>query len=201
MILAAVLNPEMFPATEDEISRLKRGDPEAVAGALARYQNRLYRYLSRIVRDPALAEDLFQQTWLRVMEKISSYRAGRSFEPWLFSVAHNLAIDHLRRKPAGSLDAPGESGVSPLERLVSEGPDPLDRVLEHERAAALAAAMEDLPGIHREVITLRFEEELKLEQIAEVANIPLSTVKSRLRRALQGLRARLELAGAGNQGV
>ena len=72
------------------------------------------------------------------------------------------------------------------------GPDPLEAVLEFERGSILAAALADLPAIHREVLTLRFEEEMKLEQIAEVAGIPLSTVKSRLSRALEGLRLRVE---------
>jgi RNA polymerase sigma factor (sigma-70 family) len=70
---------------------------------ISRYQHRLYRYLLRLVREPAAADDLFQQTWLRVMEKIGRYDARRNFESWLFSVAHNLAIDawrgQARRKP------------------------------------------------------------------------------------------------------
>jgi RNA polymerase sigma-70 factor (ECF subfamily) len=110
----------------------------------------------------------------------------------LFSVAHNLAVDFWRAKRGDSLDAVADSGDSPGERLPATGPDALEQLLDFERGAMLAACMNDLPAIHREVLTLRFEEDMKLEEIAEVAGIPLSTVKSRLRRALEGLREALE---------
>jgi len=146
----------------------------------------------RLVQDPATAEDLFQQTWIRLMEKIGSYDARRSFEAWLFAIARNLAIDHLRRRRAISLDEQDESGQAPMDRLTAGGRDALEQLLDFERGALLAAAITELPAIHREVLTLRFEEEMKLEQIAEIAAIPLSTVKSRLHRALESLRIRIE---------
>jgi len=192
MILAAAVNPETYSNADDEIARLRRGDPDALTGILSRYQHRLYRFLSRLVQDPSLADDLFQQTWLRVMQKIGSYDARARFDTWLFSVAHNLAIDHLRRQRSRSLDEPDDSGASPADRLPSVGPNPLEEFLESERAAILAAAIQELPAIHREVLSLRFEEGMKLEQIAEVAAVPLSTVKSRLHRALDSLRDEVE---------
>jgi len=193
MILAAAMNPGAFSGAQDAIARMRRGDPDAVAAMISRYQHRLYRYLLRLVREPAAADDLFQQTWLRVMEKIGRYDARRNFEAWLFSVAHNLAIDAWRDKRGESLDDGGDAGAPPTERLRSGDPDALERLLDFERGAMLAACMHELPGIHREVLTLRFEEDMKLEEIAEVAGIPLSTVKSRLRRALEGLRAAMEV--------
>jgi RNA polymerase sigma-70 factor (ECF subfamily) len=191
MILAAAIDPDVLP-THDAIARLRRGDLDGLAELLPQYQLRLYRFLLRIVQDPALAEDLFQQTWLRVVEKISLYEGRRPFDSWLFSVAHNLAVDHLRRRRGVSLDDSGESGQAPVDRLPARGDDPLERVLEYERAAILAEAMQLLPVIHREVLTLRFEEGMPLEQIAEVAAIPLSTVKSRLHRAIENLRKEVE---------
>lgn len=180
MILAAAMSLDTFH------------NPDEIVAALSQYQHRLYRFLVRIVQDPAAAEDLFQQTWMKVIQKSSKYDARSRFDTWLFTVAHNLAIDHLRRKRASSLDEPDESGVSRADRLVASGSDPLERLLEFERGAMLVAAMSELPAIHREVLTLRFEEEMKLEEIAEVTGIPLSTVKSRLHRALEGLRSILE---------
>ncbi|HVN06690.1 MAG TPA: sigma-70 family RNA polymerase sigma factor, partial [Bryobacteraceae bacterium] len=106
MILAAAMNPEAFSGVEDSIVRLRKGDPDALAAIISRYQHRLYRYLLRLVHDPAVADDLFQQTWLRVMEKIGHYDARRSFEGWLFAVAHNLAVDSWRVKGSESLDEP-----------------------------------------------------------------------------------------------
>jgi RNA polymerase sigma-70 factor (ECF subfamily) len=191
MILAASMNPDALSAAEDSISRLKRGDVRALEGVMAPYQQRLYRFLLRLTQEQAAAEDLFQLTWIRVMEKIGRYDARLSFTPWLFAVARNLAIDYLRQRRAGSLDAPDDSAIAPLERLKAGDLDPLEQLLEYERGAILAAAISRLPVIHREVLTLRFEEDMKLEQIAEVAGIPLSTVKSRLLRAMETLRGRL----------
>jgi RNA polymerase sigma-70 factor (ECF subfamily) len=192
MILAASMNPDALTGSEDSISRLRRGDLNALSELMTRYQHRMYRFLLRLTQDPGMAEDLFQQTWLRVIEKIGRYDARRQFEPWLFSVARNLAIDYLRQRRPHSLDAPDDWGAAPLDRLAADDQDPLEQLLEFERGSVLASALAELPLIHREVLTLRFEEELKLEQIAEISGIPLSTVKSRLLRALSSLRMRLK---------
>jgi len=181
---------------EDELSRLRRGDPEALGALVERYQHRLYRYLCRMVSDPAAAEDLFQQTWLRVAEQIRRYDERRNFDAWLFRVAHNLAIDSLRRYRPESLDEPLPSGESRVERLPADAPSALDLVVEREWSGKIAGAIEQLPAIYREVLALRFEEEMKLEEISESLSAPLSTVKTRLRRALEGLRERLEASGA-----
>jgi RNA polymerase sigma-70 factor (ECF subfamily) len=201
MILAATMNPEALSGTDDVIVRMRRGDPDALAAMISRYQHRLYRYLLRLVREPATADDLFQQTWLRVMEKIGRYDASRNFEAWLFSVAHNLAIDFWRGKRGESLDDAGESDEAPSERLRAGGVDALERLLDFERGAMLAACIHGLPAIHREVLTLRFEEDMKLEEIAEVAGIPLPTVKSRLKRALEGLREAMAARPPGRRGA
>jgi RNA polymerase sigma-70 factor (ECF subfamily) len=193
MILAATMNQETLPGIDDTIARVRRGDTDALADLLSQYQHRLYRFLARLVQDPPTAEDLSQQTWLRVMQKIGKYNARSKFDTWLFSVAHNLAIDHLRRRRDGSLDVPDETRATPAERLVSRSPDPLEQLLDWERGTVLASAVNGLPAIHREVISLRFEEGMKLGQIADIAGVPLSTVKSRLLRALESLRTRLEV--------
>jgi RNA polymerase sigma-70 factor (ECF subfamily) len=173
---------------ESELTRLRGGDLDALTVLVERYQNRLYRYLLRLVKQPGTAEDLFQQTWIRVMERIRSYDPQRSFEAWLFSVAHNLAIDYLRRYRPESLDEPLPSGQSREELLPGTGPSALERLLAHEQKEWLAEAMTELPVVYREVLTLRFEEEMKLEEIATVLVVPLSTVKTRLHRGLKGLR-------------
>ena len=186
-------------AGETEAARLRRGDPSAFEEVLARYQHRLYRYLLRFVRDRALAEDLFQQSWLRVVQKIGQYDPRRNFEAWLFSVARNLAIDHLRRYKPESLDEPlaGDAQEETrAARLSGGGPSALERVMERERWERLEAALGLLPLIYREALSLRFEEEMKIEEIAGVLNVPLSTAKTRLRRGLEQLRQVLEAQGA-----
>jgi len=175
-------------SVEDELTRLRKGDMDALGALIEQHQARLYRYLLRLVHDPATAEDLFQHTWIRVAEKIRSYDPKRSFDNWLFTVARNLAFDHMRRYRPESLDEPLPSGESRVEMLASESPGAMEEMLGTERAASVGAAMETLPLIFREVLSLRFEEDMKLEEIAGLLQIPLSTVKSRLRRALEELR-------------
>jgi RNA polymerase sigma-70 factor, ECF subfamily len=180
---------------EAAVSQLRRGDLDALSTLIARYQNRLYRYLLRLVRQPAEAEDLFQQTWLRVAEKIRKYDPSWSFDAWLFTLARNLAFDHLRRNRTQSLDQPvneGSEGGAVVSQLASSEAGPFDQLLAHERATRLAGAIENLPVSYREVLSLRFEEEMKLEEIAFVLSAPLSTVKSRLRRSLEQLREMLD---------
>jgi RNA polymerase sigma-70 factor (ECF subfamily) len=192
MILAAAMNPEAMSGVGDSIARLRRGDPDALSAAISLYQHRLFRYLVRLVQDAAAADDLFQQTWLLVIEKIGRYDARRSFEPWLFSIARHLAIDFLRRRTGESLDASADSGLAPESRFAALQPDPLEQLLDFERASTLAACLAELPPIHREVLSLRFEEGMKLEEIADLCGLPLPTVKSRLQRALEGLRGRVQ---------
>jgi len=180
---------------ESEVAQLKRGDLDALSALLLRYQNRLYRYLLRIVHEQSEAEDLFQQTWVHVAEKISQFDMRRSFEPWLFALARNLAIDHLRRVRPSSLDetvGTAESDITARERLASNQRPVLDGILERERAERLASALETLPVSYREILSLRFEEEMKLQEIAEVLALPLPTVKTRLRRGLERVRQTLE---------
>lgn len=177
---------------ESELTRLRGGDVDAIAAMMERYQHRLYRYLLRLLREPATAEDVFQQTWIKVMDRIRSFDPSHSFEGWLFAIAHNLAIDYLRRYRPESLDEPLPSGDSRAELLAGCGPDALDKLLAQERAAGLARAMTTLPLVFREVLTLRFEEEMKLEEVAALLGLPLGTVKTRLHRALKHLRRTLE---------
>ena len=180
---------------DSDVARLRRGDLDALSELISRYQNRLYRYLLRMVRQPSEAEDLFQQTWVRVVEKIRSFDPSRSFEAWLFTLARNLAIDHLRRVRPESLDEPTSDNAlasSVADRLTSKEPAPFDRAFASERASHIATAMAELPVIYREVLALRFEEEMKIEEIAQVVGAPLSTIKTRLRRSLEQLRRNLE---------
>jgi len=191
MMGLAAIEWEGLVGLEAEVAQLRRGNPDALGALLARYQNRLYRYLLRMVRETSTAEDLFQQTWLRVAQNIRRYDPGRSFEAWLFRVARNLAIDHLRRYRPESLDEPLPSGEARSAAVAAGGPGALDRILIGERKAELAAALVELPAIYREILSLRFEEEMKLEEMAEVLGTPLSTVKTRLRRALGMLREKM----------
>jgi len=188
----AISTEVLLVGLEADVARLRRGDLDALAELVTRYQHRLYRYLLRIVRQPAEAEDLFQQTWLRVAGQIARFDPRRNFDAWLFTLARNLAIDYLRRVRPESLDEREERDcLTPASLRVSD-PPALDIVIARERTQQIAEAMDALPVMYREVLALRFEEEMKLEEIADVLNAPISTVKSRLRRGLENLRHGLE---------
>jgi RNA polymerase sigma-70 factor (ECF subfamily) len=195
MVGATALSLEGLVAVDPDVVRLRRGDLNALSELIARYQNRLYRYLLRIVRQPAEAEDLFQQTWLRVVEKIRSFDASRNFDAWLFTLARNLAIDHLRRirpQRASTSRSPTAGIAKPWRTGFRKDHTPLDHALAAERRTEISEAMAGLPMIYREVLTLRFEDEMKIEEIAQVTAVPVSTAKSRLRRSLEQLRDALE---------
>ena len=188
MSVAWVFGSEEWMAADSEPARLRRGDPEAFDALLNRYQNRLFRYLVRLIGNTALAEDLFQQTWLKVMTGIHRYDERRPFEPWLFSIARHLAIDHLRRVSPESLDEPSETGEPRVASLRTDAPGNLEQLLDRERRSFLERKVQELPAVYREAITLRFEEEMTFEEMALVLQAPVSTVKSRVQRALASLR-------------
>jgi RNA polymerase sigma-70 factor (ECF subfamily) len=192
MSLAWAFGSEDWMAADSEPARLRRGDPDAFDSLLNRYQNRLFRYLVRLTGNSAQAEDLFQQTWLKVMTGIHRYDERRPFEPWLFAIARHLAIDHLRKVSPESLDEPSETTGEPrIASLKAETPGHLERLLDRERRGLLERKLEELPAIYREALTLRFEEEMTFEEMALVLQAPVSTVKSRVQRALSTLRKRL----------
>jgi RNA polymerase sigma-70 factor (ECF subfamily) len=171
---------------------LRQRDPDLLDRLIAQYQHRLYRYLLFLTANPALAEDLFQETWIRVLERGHQYNGKSKFESWLFAIARNLVIDVSRRKKIASLeelgdpeseqayDPPDERGTSVLQLLVNR---------ENERSVQLSLLK--IPPYYREVLLLRFNEDLGLEEIATVLAAPVSTVKSRLYRGLTALRTAL----------
>lgn len=187
---------------ESETSAIARGlrrrDPDLLDRLIEQYQHRLLRYLVSLTADRAIAEDLFQETWMRVLERGHQYDGRHEFSTWLYTIARNLTIDHLRRKrPAVSLDALMEAEDSALPyEPASAGPSALDTVAQHEVAERVTAAMSSLPIEYRETVVLRFQEGLGLEEIATLTKLPLGTVKSRLYRALNMLMNRLKGARA-----
>jgi RNA polymerase sigma-70 factor (ECF subfamily) len=172
-----------------DAKRLRKGDLTGLDGLMDRHRGRLFRYLRCLLGDETVTEDLFQQTWVRVTEQIRRYDALRPFAPWLLTVGRNLALDHLRRYRPESLDE------GPEPPAPTEGPgsteDALARVATRERRERLGAALDSLGPHDREVLSLRFEEELSLKEIAAFVSAPLPTVKARLYRAMARLRARL----------
>jgi RNA polymerase sigma-70 factor (ECF subfamily) len=185
-------------ATEgSEIARgLRRRDTALIERLIEIYQHRLYRYLTYLTGSRERAEDLFQETWIRVLERGKQYNPSCRFDTWLFAIARHLVIDASRKKTALSLEAvmAGTHEDSPRE-FATNGPSPFDEAQMKDLSAHLGSALLELDVVQREVVLLRFQEELSLEEIAGITSAPLSTVKSRLYRGLESLRPHLERTG------
>jgi RNA polymerase sigma-70 factor (ECF subfamily) len=181
---------------EDDRTRLaealRAGDPDVIDELIEKYQHRLFRYLVSLTGNRATAEDMFQETWLHVLERGHQYRAQWKFEVWLFSIARHLVIDFSRRKKLDSLDelmAPEEG--SRFEPSTGD-PSALEQVLAGEHRGRVNRLLDRIPAAYREALTLRFQEELALEEMAAIVKVPLATVKSRLYRGLETLRREIE---------
>ena len=175
---------------------LKRQDAGLLDQLIVRYQHRLLRYLLFLCGNREMAEDLFQEVWMRVLTRGSQFNGKARFETWLFTIARNLVIDQQRKRTMSSLDELFEAGNEddrPMTFEVSDDePTPFDRFANVEDRERISAALLQLDTLYREVLVLRFHEELSLEEIAKVTRAPLSTVKSRLYRGMAAIKPRLE---------
>jgi RNA polymerase sigma-70 factor (ECF subfamily) len=171
---------------------LRQRDPELLDRLIEQYQYRLFRYLLYITGSRERAEDFFQETWIRVLERGHQYDGKSKFEAWLFAIARYMVIDWQRQKKVQSLDAltDPEQGA-PREFADDSDPSPLHSILSREEESAVQASLGQLPAIYREVLLLRFQEDLGLAEIAAVLAAPISTVKSRLYRGLEELKGLL----------
>ena len=177
---------------EDLLQRFRRGNTEAFALLVRRYERELYGYLRRYLQDGSLAEDVFQNTFLQVYIKCGQYEAGRPVRPWLYTIATHQAIDAMRRNGRHQAVSLNESRVdagegdlaSLLEMLESRGPSPLDAASAQERKEQVRESVERLPDFLRQVLLLAYYQGLKYREIADILDIPVGTVKSRLHAAL-----------------
>ncbi|MFB3922879.1 MAG: RNA polymerase sigma factor [Terriglobia bacterium] len=184
---------EMETETQVIARGLRRRDPDVLDGLIEHYQHRLFRYLFYLTASRETAEDLFQETWIRVLERGTQYDGKSKFEPWLFAIARHLVIDFQRRRQpryADLLEGDADAGLAP-EATNHRLPSGLELVTQRETSERLTASLAALPASYREVLVLRFQEELALEEIAEIVDAPLSTVKSRLYRGLEAMRQTL----------
>ena len=172
-----VLNRPIADAEADQVQALKAGDRQAVEILMDRHGEALMRYLVGILHDREAAEDVFQDTWVSVMEKARSIRAGEPFAPWLFRVARNRAFDLLRRRRRRQ---GREVQAEPA------GPAGQEAAVDAEmRRARVERAMASLGPLQREVLALRFQLERSYEEAAAILEVPLGTLKSRLKRAVE----------------
>ena len=185
---------------ESETSAIARGlrrrDPDLLDHLIEQYQHRLLRYLMHLSGNRELAEDLFQETWIRVLERGHQYDGKHEFSTWLYAVARNLTIDYMRKKSPLSLDGINEGLTEDDDRAPIDpaGSQPLawEVVHQHEQAERINTALIGIPVEYRETVVLRFQEGMALDEIASVTGAPLGTVKSRLYRGLNLLMSRLK---------
>jgi RNA polymerase sigma-70 factor (ECF subfamily) len=174
------------------VARALAGSEDAFTEIVRRYERPVFSLVVRMVKDPAVAEELAQEAFLKAFRSLGTYEPERKLSSWLFKIAHNTTIDFLRRKRPETVpleaQADDERGLG--ERLPDiSTPSPQVEAESSELGRALAAAVRRLRPEYREVILLRFQEGLAYQEIGEVMGLPLGTVKTYI------YRARKELAG------
>lgn len=170
------------------------GDGRAFELLYQRHRRRLYRWLAHQCNSSAIAEELYQDIWLKVINARHGYEVSAKFGTWLFRIAHNRLIDHWRaaaRSPAAEASDcdRADDAVDPVELLAGSALDEPHDDLERRRlGAALIREIEALPAVQRETFLLAQETDMTLEEIASVTGVNRETAKSRMRYALAKLR-------------
>ncbi|MDX1632124.1 MAG: sigma-70 family RNA polymerase sigma factor, partial [Thermoanaerobaculia bacterium] len=182
------------PPDEEIVETVLDGDREAYGILIRRYQNRLVSFLNRIVGNVETAHDLTQEVFIKVYDALDRYDPTYKFSTWIFRIAHNRAIDHLRKRrlPTTSMQKtnPRDDTTYQLP-LESRDPSPYRDIRNRERGEAIREAIEELPEDYRELISLRHYAELSYDEIATLKEMPLGTVKNKLFRGRQMLKDKL----------
>ena len=192
--------PNLSAASDQEVVALARqGREEAYAELLRRYQERVYARIHHLVRDPELAEDLTQETFIRMFHELDTYRPELKFSTWILTIANNAAIDHHRRKQPDTLrlantpdltPEPGKSKPTALQLAnPSESPTPESDV--PRLTPEVRQAITRLRGHYRRCMMLRYYEDRSYDDIAEILGLPVGSVKGYMHRAREELRKSL----------
>jgi len=177
-------------ASDEELLRAyQEGDMSAFEVLLSRYRRPLFTFLLRSVRDRGRAEEIYQDVWMRVIERADQFRGDSKFSTWLYRITRNRCIDHQRRmqfRRHASLDVVGQSGESLGERVATD-----QTAMRSTLQQRIGAAVEQLPDDQREVFLLRQVQGMSFQDIAATVEISVNTAKSRMRYALERLREAL----------
>jgi len=180
------------------VERTVAGDQKAYELLVIKYQRRIQRLIGRMVRDVDLVEDIAQETFIRAYRALAQFRGDAQFYTWLYRIAVNTAkkaLMDLKRNPTiseNSFKSGDEDETSPLENELTSVETPEALLASKEIAGMVNAAMEALPEELRQAITLREIEGLSYEEISEVMNCPIGTVRSRIFRAREAISARVK---------
>jgi RNA polymerase sigma-70 factor (ECF subfamily) len=162
-----------------------------------RYQRPIAAYVYRMVGDYDAALDLTQEVFIKVYASLSRYRPEFKFSTWIYKIAHNAAIDHLRRHATREAVASSETDRTEVT-VESRGLSPEQESERTERCSEIETVVQLLPAPYRELILLRHSQDLSYEEIAEITGLPLGTVKNRLFRAREAMRENLTQRGITN---
>jgi RNA polymerase sigma-70 factor (ECF subfamily) len=180
------------PENADLMVQVQQGDMAAYQELVRRYQRKVFRVISSYHRDPEDAMEVLQDTFLKMYTARQTWERRRSFSAWLYRIAINASIDRYRRE-ARERTFPLEDVVeSVVLKSVPRPRTPLERMRDGERRQVLEQAIERLPLRQREVLSLRYFAEMRLEEIAEALGCPLGTVKSNLHKAVMSLKDLLQ---------
>ena len=173
---------------EELILAYLEGDSDSFTILYERYKRPLYAYLNRMLGNHAQSDDVFQQTWIRVVRRLGEYESKQKFFAWLTMIAHNLAIDQFRREKKSAELPLDDENVAVSEPVTHT--EPWMRMHNRELGKALREAAEGLAEEQKEVFLLR-QEGLSFKEIAEVQNCSINTVLGRMQYAVKNLRKRL----------
>jgi RNA polymerase sigma-70 factor (ECF subfamily) len=190
----------MVDADESRLAALARnGDRKAFAEIVKRYEKKIMKLGFRMLNQRQEAEDVAQETFLKVYNNLNRYDMTLKFSTWIYRIATNLCIDHLRRRKeqvsldAFSADSANESSNRELQaKIADKWSTPENQVILSELQDQVQKAVQQLPDKYRLAIVLRYMQELSLQEISEILDIPLSTVKTRIHRGREVLRKKLE---------
>jgi len=183
------------PETNKLIDRAESGDQDAYTELVRRYEPRVFAVCMKMVRNPETARDLAQDTFVKAFRALDTFDRDYTFSTWLYKIARNTCIDHFRRSKLEtySLDAPMKTREGEMEREIESPIETPERfLLMKEKGRLINEAIQSLPDKYREVINLRHAQELPYEDIAQILDVPLGTVKARLFRARELLKKRLK---------
>jgi len=200
-VIGAKDRPDHLTGASDQqvVAWAKQGHEAAFRELVRRYERPVFSLLYRMVRDRALAEDLAQETFIKVLNGIKSYKPEFKFSSWIFKIANNAAIDHIRRRSIDTLSLDGAPDAQTPEamkataiQLDAKGETPLQEVENRELGSAIERAIGRLRPEYRACILLRHVEGYSYEEIAATLDLPLGTVKTYIHRARNELRGYLE---------
>jgi RNA polymerase sigma-70 factor, ECF subfamily len=194
------MTPKSYTDVSDQqvVVFAQEGREDAYRELIKRYERPVFSLIYRMVRDNETAEDLAQETFIKVLNNIDRYRPEFKFSSWLFKIANNLTIDHLRRRRVETISIEGapdavtsESARATSIAVVSQDESPLEELESRELGTAIERAIGKLRPEYRACIMLRHVEDKSYEEIAEIVKLPLGTVKTYIHRARHELRAAL----------